>query len=81
MINLVKEKCISGQSYETNCTGFEFLWQKNINSVKHAPQGRIIIKVHDLRIKPEVARLKQHQEKVTSRKIQKIEMWKLLEKQ
>ena len=36
--------------------------------VKHGPQGRprVITRVHDLRIKREVARLKKHQEKVAS---------------
>ena len=39
--------------------------------VKHAPQEspRVITKLHKLRIERELARLKQHQEKIPSRKL------------
>ena len=46
---------------------------KNNYGIKRVHQGRpkVITKVEDLRIKREVARLKQHKEKITSRKNQK----------
>ena len=49
---------------------------------KHKWQNRVISKVHDSQIYREIARKKQHQEKVTSRKVFKKSLWwKLLEKQ
>ena len=85
MIDLVKEKSISYK-----CTGFRFeqinrcVYGKNICGVEHGPRGRhkVITEEHDLRIKRNVARLKQLQETVTSKKLfEKTAIWKQLEEQ
>ena len=76
IINLVKEKSVSGQSYKKialdlglSKSTVAFMAKNNYGIKRGRP--KVITKVEDFRIKREVARLKQHKEKITSRKIQK----------
>ena len=70
----------SAENRAKSCTEFGFelvncgLYDKNNYGVKRGSQRRpkIITEVHDLQIKREFGRLKQHQENVTSRKPKKI---------
>ena len=78
IMNLVKDKSISRQSYRNIATDlskstYAFM-TKNNYCVKHGRHERPRAKVNDMRIKrikQEVGRWKQHQEKVAFRKTQR----------